>query len=139
MTTFGDNIMANNQQELQEKTENGLTSAQPNKLYVPDVDVFETDENIVILAAMPGVSENSVDVTLDKNILRIDGSVEASHFDGYSPAYVEYEAGHYRRSFTLSDRIDRDKIEASVHNGLLSLTLAKTDLPQARKIEIQAV
>ena len=46
--------MANNQQELQEKTEHGLTSAQPNTLYVPDVDVFETDENIVILAAMPG-------------------------------------------------------------------------------------
>jgi HSP20 family molecular chaperone IbpA len=130
--------MANNQKELQESTENGMTSAQPNRLYVPDVDIFETDENIVILAAMPGVSENSVDVTLDKNVLRIDGSVEPSHFDGYSPAYVEYEAGHYRRSFSLSDQIDRDKIEASVNSGILSLTLAKTNLPQARKIEVQA-
>ena len=105
---------------------------------MPHADIIETDENIVIRAEMPGVDDDSVDVVLEKNVLSIDGTVVASHFDGYSLAYAEYEAGRYQRSFSLSDRIDRDNIEAAVSNGILSLTLSKIDLPQPKKIEVQA-
>jgi HSP20 family molecular chaperone IbpA len=130
--------MTENNETLSVKNENEVESAHPGKIFVPHADIIETDESIVIRAEMPGVDDDSIDVTLENNVLSIDGSVAASHFEGYSLAYAEYEGGSYQRSFTLSDRIDRDNIEATVSNGVLSLTLSKIDLPQPKKIEVQA-
>lgn len=131
-------MMTNNNEALQEKNEAGLEPAPSGKVFEPNVEIVETEEQIVILAEMPGVTENSVDITLDNHVLSIDGTVEVSQFDGFNLAYAEYDAGSYRRSFTLSDRIDRDNIEATVSNGVLNLTLSKIALPEPKKIEVQA-
>ncbi len=119
-----------------EKKEN-VERIEAGRVYVPHVDIFETDDNIVILADMPDVDENSVDITLEKNVLSISGYTEPNRPDNYSLAYAEYEAGSYRRNFTLSDMIDRDNIGATVKDGVLSLTLPKAAPALAKKIAIK--
>jgi HSP20 family molecular chaperone IbpA len=107
------------------------------KVYVPKVDIYETKDTLVILADVPGVDEKSVDVTLEKNILTINGAVEAPQFEGYSLAYTEYDTGDYQRAFTISDEVDRNRIEAIVKNGVLKIVLHKAETAKARKIAIK--
>jgi HSP20 family molecular chaperone IbpA len=106
--------------------------------YSPQVDIVERKEDIVVIADMPGVDETSVDINLDKNILSIYGRVEEESFRGYSPAYAEYGVGDYERVFTLSDEIDREKIDASVKNGVLTIILPKAEKVKSRKITVKA-
>ncbi len=106
------------------------------KVFVPRVDIFENDDAILLYADMPGVDEKSIDIVLEKNILTIEGCVVEESMEGYELSYMEYDVGDYRRSFTLSDAIDRDKIEASVSNGVLKLTLPKAEPAKARKINV---
>lgn len=108
------------------------------KVFVPKVDIHETKESMVLIADMPGVDETSIDITLEKNILTLTGSVEPLHFEGYSLAYSEYDVGDYQRAFTISDEVDRDKIEATVKNGVLKITLCKAEQAKAKKIAITA-
>jgi HSP20 family molecular chaperone IbpA len=112
--------------------------SQARRAYVPRVDIYETDEAIVLLTDMPGIDENSIDITLEKNVLTISGYVESESPDNYSLAYAEYETGNHRRSFTLSDEIDREKIEATVKDGVLRLYLPKAGPAQTRKIAVKA-
>lgn len=109
-----------------------------SKVYVPKVDIYETKEAIILVADMPGVDEKSVDVVLDKNILTISGTAEPLSFKDYSIGYSEYDVGDYQRAFTISDEVDKDKIEATVKNGVLRLTLHKAEKVKARKIAIKA-
>ena len=108
------------------------------KVFVPKVDIYETKESMVVIADMPGVDETSVEVTLEKNILTISGAVEPVHREGYSLAYSEYDTGDYQRAFTISDEVDKDKIDAAVKNGVLRLTLHKAEQAKAKKIAIRA-
>ena len=120
------------------EVETTVEHTQPIRTYTPRVDIFETDDNIVILADMPGIGEDSVDITLKKNVLSIDGYVESVYPENHTPAYTEYEAANYRRSFTLSNLVDHDNITATVKDGVLNLTLPKTIETQPRKIAVQA-
>jgi HSP20 family protein len=124
--------------EKQEITTEGVERTRARRAYIPRVDIYETEDALVMLADMPGVDENSVDITLEKNVLSINGYVEPEQPDSYSLAYGEYEVGDYQRSFTLSDEIDRDKIEAIVKNGVLRLYLPKAGPAKTRKIMVKA-
>jgi len=108
------------------------------KVFVPKVDIYETRDSIVLIADMPGIDEKSVDITLEKNILTITGSVEPFQMEGYSLAYTEYDTGDYQRAFTISDGVDRNKIDAAVKNGVLRITLLKAEQAKAKKIAITA-
>ena len=106
--------------------------------YVPRSDIYETDDDIVVLVDMPGVDENSIDITLEKNILTINGYVEPEEHQDYSLMFAEYGVGDYERSFRLSDEIDRDNIAASMKNGVLRLKLPKAGPAKTRKISVKA-
>jgi len=108
------------------------------KVYVPKVDIYETGDSMVLIADMPGVDESSVDLTLEKNILTITGAVAPSSMEGYSLAYTEYDTGDYQRAFTISEEMDRDRIEATVKNGVLKIVLYKAKESKAKKINIKA-
>ncbi len=108
------------------------------KVYVPKVDIYETREAMVLIADMPGVDEQSVDITLEKNILTITGNVEAVAYDGKTLAYAEYDTGDYQRAFTISDEVDRERITAMVKNGVLRLTLPKAEKAKVKKIDIKS-
>lgn len=124
--------------EKQEITSNGAERTRARKAYVPQADIFETSDAIVVVADMPGVDENSVDITLEKNVLSINGFVEWTQPENYSLAYAEYEVGDYFRRFTLSDEVDQENIQATVKNGVLRLHLPKAGPALARKISVKA-
>ena len=108
------------------------------KAYLPDVDIIERKDDIVIMADMPGVDETSVSVTLEKNVLSINGKVDFDPPKEHRLAAHEYGVGDYERSFTLSSEIDRDRIQASVKNGMLRLVLPKAAAARPRTIQVIA-
>ncbi|MCK9363942.1 MAG: Hsp20/alpha crystallin family protein [Syntrophales bacterium] len=116
----------------------GVERTQNRRVYVPKVDIIDTKESVILYADMPGVDEGSVDVTIDKNVLNISGVVKPPEFEGRSIAYAEYDTGDYDRSFTISDDIDREKVEALVKNGVLRLVLHKAPEAAVKKITVRA-
>lgn len=135
MTTKELQTMEAEKQEVE--TVDGAERTRARRAYVPRVDIYETDEAIVLLTDMPGVDENSIDITLEKNVLTLNGFVEANDPDNYSLAYAEYQTGDFQRSFTLSNEIDYEKIEATVKNGVLRLHLPKAGPAKTRKITVK--
>ena len=120
--------------EIQTETER----VRDRRLYSAVADVIETENEILVLADIPGADEKTIELTLEKNVLKIDAYPEIDAPQGYSLAYAEYGIGDYQRSFVLSDEIDREKIEARVKNGVLHLRLPKSSAARMRKIAIQA-
>jgi HSP20 family protein len=120
------------------KTENtAVTEKVRNvKTFVPRVDIYETKDALFLIADMPGVDDKTVDVELEKNVLTIDGRVEDGKVKDYNLVFSEYEVGDYERTFTLSDEIDRDKIKATVKQGVLRLELPKAEKVKPKKIMI---
>jgi HSP20 family molecular chaperone IbpA len=106
-------------------------------LFLPPADIYETRENIVVLAEMPGVAPGGVDITLERRVLTIRGRSGANEYVGYQRVYTEYADGDYERAFTLSENIDRDRIEATLKNGVLHLVLPKAETAKARRIELK--
>ena len=106
--------------------------------FIPKTDIYENEDEIIILADMPGVNEGSLDITLEKNILTIQAFVDESYPEGFERVYSEYVSGDYQRSFKLSDEVDQEKIEAVVSNGELRLRLPKAEPAKAKKIKVKA-
>jgi len=127
--------------EIQKKQETrmqqGVEPTREGRLFVPPTDIRETADTIVLTADMPGVKPDGVDVTLENDVLTVRGVVSDEHRQGAEPTYAEYEVGDYQRSFSLSDEIDRDKIEARMNHGVLTLTLPKIR-PSRKRIEVKA-
>ena len=116
----------------------GVERTRARRAYIPAASIYETEDKVVVVADLPGVDEQSVDITLEKNELTINAYVEAKQPEGYTLAYAEYEPGDYRRTFILSDEVDRNNIEASVKDGVLRLVLPKAPDFKARKINVKA-
>jgi len=124
--------------QKQEAELSGVERTRSRRVFVPKADIYETESDFTLLVDMPGVDESSVDITLEKNELTINGDVEPERPEGYSLAYAEYGIGDFQRSFVLSNEIDREKIEASVKNGVLRLVLPKSPAAKSRKISVKA-
>jgi len=107
------------------------------RCFVPRADIYEVEDQIVIVADVPGASEDSIEVTLEKSILTINALVDPIVPSG-SLTFAEYEAGDFQRSFRLSNEIDRAKISATVRDGVLRLYLPKAGEAKARKIRVKA-
>ena len=107
------------------------------RCFVPRADIYDVDENIYVVLDMPGINENALEITLEKNILNVKGFSQVEEHDNFSLVRAEYEVGDYERSFRISDAIDQSKIEATYNNGVLKLTLPKAEEAKARKISVQ--
>lgn len=123
--------------QKQEVVESEAERTRAKPAFIPRVDIYETNDAVALIADMPGVDENSVDITLEKNVLTINGYVEPERPEGYSLAYAEYRVGDYQRSFNLSNEIDQEKIEATMKDGVLHLHLPKAE-PTTKKIAVQS-
>jgi HSP20 family protein len=109
----------------------------PRPVFMPAADIYETKDSIVVLAEMPGVSPDGVDISLERRVLTIRGRSTPSEHPGYQRVYNEYADGDYERVFTLSENIDRDRIEATLKDGVLQLVLPKAEAAKARRIELK--
>lgn len=121
--------------EAQEKS--GVEHISNEKTYVPHVDIYENDKEILLFADMPGTDEKSVDLQLEQNELTISGKVEQQFPESCLFIHREYPVGSFRRVFSVGDSIDKENIQASVKNGTLKVVLPKT-APVSKKIAVTA-
>jgi HSP20 family molecular chaperone IbpA len=103
---------------------------------VPRVDIREGADAYRVVADLPGVGPEGVEATVERNVLTIIGRADREAPDGYRHVYGAPAPTEYRRVFTLSDRIDTTRIEASMKNGTLVLTLPKAVEAQPRRISV---
>ena len=107
------------------------SSLSPTRRYLRD------GHGLVLMADLPGVSPDGLDITLEKRVLTIHGRADDDTPEGYSPVYREYEVGDFERSFTLAGDFDEDKIEADLRDGVLRLSIPRAPEPEARRIEVR--
>lgn len=107
----------------------------PRRAYVPAVDLIDGEKEVVLIADVPGVPEGNVDLTIEKNILTLTAVPEDGVIAGKRLAYSEYGVGEYRRSFALSEEVDKDNITATLKDGVLRVVLPKS-APVTKKISV---
>jgi HSP20 family protein len=134
----GTGAQAQQQQQVEAPVPAGTERTRTRRTYAPRTDIYETNDALVLVADMPGVSPDRLDVTLEKRELTIRGRTADDQPEGHSPIYREYEPGDYERTFVLSDEIDADKIGARLRDGVLHLTLPKAGPAEAKRIQVQA-
>ena len=108
------------------------------RTFRPRVDIYETEQGLMLLADMPGAKPDGLDITLERRVLSIRADVEDHAPEGYSPVYQEYEVGDFECQFTLSGDFDAEHIEAKLVDGVLRLTIPRAPQAQARKIDVKA-
>jgi len=118
-------------------TTEGAQRMPSRPVFLPPADIYETNDSIVVMAEMPGVPSNGVDITLERRVLTIRGRSAANEHASYQRVYNEYTDGDYERVFTLSEAIDRDKIEATLRDGVLHLVLPRAEPARARRIALK--
>ena len=126
-------LQVQEKRELQKKDEQTI----PSRVFLPTTDIFETDEALTVVMEMPGVDKANIHIGVENDVLTVDGRIDFSKYEKLLPVYTEYNIGHYRRSFTLSStRINQDKIQAEMKDGVLSLTLPKGEQAKPRRIAV---
>jgi HSP20 family protein len=108
----------------------------PARSFLPTTDIYETDEALTVVMEIPGVEKKDLDVDLENDVLRVEGRIDFSKYEGLEPLYTEYNVGHFARAFTLSRKIDQQQITAQVEDGVLTLTLRKAKEARPRQIAI---
>jgi HSP20 family protein len=109
----------------------------PTRYYVPNTDIYETEDALTVVMEIPGVEKKDVSVKLENDVLRVEAQIDFAKYEGFEPVYSEYNVGPYARSFSLSSKIDRDKISAELDDGVLTLTLQKVKEALPRSIAIK--
>ncbi len=124
--------------EVSKKQEIKKASGEPTRegvTFVPEVDISESEAGLVLYADMPGVTKDNLDIDIREGVLTVTGTVEPER-DNLRLVHGEYEIGGFQRRFTLGEKIDQEKIEAKLENGVLQLTLPKAEAHKPRKITI---
>ena len=124
--------------EPREKAELVTEDTRPGLVFRPDVDILEQPDAYVILADMPGASEDSVDISLDKGVLTLDARADVEDESQGTTRYAEYRTGGYHREFRISKNIDASAVTARMKNGVLELRLPKSAESRPRRIAVEA-
>ncbi len=105
---------------------------------IPPVDIYEDQEGITLLADMPGVKKEDLEIEVDKEVLTITGKVSTGCDPVAKAIYREFRGSQYKRVFTLGPDVDSSRIEARISRGVLRLYLPKMEEVKPRKIEVKA-
>jgi len=108
----------------------------PGRFYVPHTDVWETEDALTVVMEVPGVAREAVEIELKEDVLRVEARVDPARYEGLQPVHTEYGVGHWARSFALPDGVDRERIEARLEDGVLTLTLPKAAEAKPRRIAL---
>lgn len=119
------------------------SSASPERLrpgatLTPPADILEKGDTAIVYLDIPGADPSGLDVTLERRILTISARVTSPAPEGYAPAYIEFSDGVYERRFAFSDQMDGGRIDATLKDGVLRLTIPKSPDAGAKKIAVKA-
>ena len=120
--------------ELEKKEE----STTPVRSFVPNTDIFETEDALMVVMELPGVDRGHTEITVEDNVLSVSGRIDFPKYEMLQPLYTEYNIGHFFRTFSLSpSSIDEQKISADMKDGVLTLTLPKAERSKPRRIHLR--
>ena len=129
-----------NEQEIVAKEKQpveGQEKTRAGRFFMPAVDICEYKDSLKLWADVPGVKEREVEITLNGGVLTIMATVSTESYEKLSPLYTEYNVGNYFRQFELNEDIDDKRINASISNGVLELTLPKSERAQPLPEELR--
>jgi len=130
----GQELEVQQKRELTKKDEATI----PARIFLPNTDIYETEDALTVVMEMPGVEKEHTELTLEDGVLSVSGRIDFSKYEKLQPIYTEYNIGFYRRSFSLSpSSIDEHKITADMKDGVLTLTLPKAERVKPRKIQVK--
>jgi len=132
-TNESKSLQAREKSEVSSSTE----QTRPGPVFTPTVDIFETPENLTLVADLPGVTADDLNIDLKENILTLSGEAAQEAGNDEQDILREYRTGTYLREFTLSEMIDQQGIEANLKDGVLTLTLPKVKAATPRKITVK--
>jgi HSP20 family protein len=134
MTTQHDDLQnAASKKEIGSDTER----TRAGRYFTPPADIFETKDALSLILDMPGVAKDHVNVRLENDQLEIEGRIGVAGIDKKEAVYSEYNVGNYFRRFTLSNKIAKDRIEATMADGVLTLVLPKVPEATPRRIAVR--
>lgn len=134
--------MANENRAEIQNPESKVGSRQPEQtrpgpVYSPAVDIFEHERAITVLADLPGVRAQDLEIDLRENVLTLTGRVSPPDVAGRAYVLREYEPGTFFRQFTLGSTIEQSKIDAQLTDGVLRLELPKAEKARPRQIAVR--
>ncbi|MFP3998952.1 MAG: Hsp20/alpha crystallin family protein [Desulfosalsimonas sp.] len=110
----------------------------PGPVFTPPVDICEDENAIKLMADMPGVNPNDVNIDVRENTLTLTGEIKPFEAAEETDLLIEYDIGQYYRQFALPELIDQQKIDAELKDGVLTLVLPKAEAAKPKKIEIKS-
>lgn len=110
--------------------------AEAQVVFTPPIDIFETAAGLVLLADLPGVAPDSLELQVQDNKLTLFGRVNATLPEGAQVIHQEYQVGHFLRSFILSDEVDHENISAKLNHGVLEVILPRAQRGEPRRIPV---
>lgn len=105
-------------------------------VFTPPIDIFETEAGLVLLADLPGVSAETLELQVQDNKLTLFGRVPAPVAASATLIHQEYQVGHFLRSFILSDEVDHERISAKLNHGVLEVVLPRVQRSEPRRIRV---
>ena len=145
---MNDTMVAERQENRQDVQRNGTAPTrqdqrqpqqrrQEEPTIVPRVDVLEDETGITLLADLPGVARDALEIHVEGDSLTIEGTVSAPTPEAMQPTYAELRVPRYRRVFTLSRELDGGRIEAQLKDGVLRLRIPKQEHAQPRRVSVK--
>ncbi len=102
---------------------------------LPPVDIFEINDVLAVVADLPGVEKDGVELRIEDDVLTIKGTPKAAVAG--EALYSEFELAPYFRQFQLGEQVDRDKIQAEMKHGVLTIRLPKVEQAKPKRIEVK--
>ena len=131
----------NRQSDVQESPRDDAmrsgSARRDSQAMTPRVDVLEDDSGITLVADMPGVSKESLEIKVENDALSIEGAISAATPQALEATYAEVRIPRYRRSFTLSRELDAGHIEAQLKDGVLKLRIPKHEQARPQRISVK--
>lgn len=113
-----------------------VPAAERQVVFNPPIDIFETEAGLVLLADLPGVSAETLELQVQDNKLTLFGRVSSPAPEHARLVHQEYQVGHFLRSFILSDEVDHDRISAKLNHGVLEVVLPRVQRGEPRRIQV---
>ncbi|MDA3963034.1 MAG: Hsp20/alpha crystallin family protein [Planctomycetota bacterium] len=111
-------------------------AARSHPSYRPNADIYELEHGYQIAVALPGVSDEGLEITVEDDVLSLRATSDAPGPDGMRQIHREYRTGNYYRRFALGGLVDRDGIQARLVDGVLTLDLPKREEAKPRRIHV---